>query len=66
LYAQEKNLLRKVNISGFMDFYRSGFPQGLEIVTMRNNIRYKEFSSEKTYLLKWNKKPDPEGICLGI
>jgi class 3 adenylate cyclase len=66
LYAQENKLLKKVHSSSFMDFYRSGFPPGQKIVTMRNNIRYKEFSSEKTYLLKWNKKSNPENICLGI
>ncbi|MDY0376225.1 MAG: adenylate/guanylate cyclase domain-containing protein [Desulfobacterium sp.] len=66
LYAEEKNLLKKLNSSGFMDFYRSGFPPGQEIVTMRSNVHYKEFSSEKTYLLNWNKNSCQENTCLGI
>ncbi len=66
LYEQERDILETRGSIRFMDFYRAGFPPSQPVVTRRNHVCYKEFSSEQTYLLDWNKQSGSSNICLGI
>lgn len=66
MYEREKTLLETAGSIGFMDLYRAGFPPSQPIVTERSHVQYKEFSSERTYILDWNKKSLSQNICLGI
>lgn len=66
MYERERRLLETAGSIGFMDFYRAGFPPSQPIVTERSHVQFKEFSSERTYLLNWNKGSFSQNICLGI
>ena len=66
MYERERSLLETSGSIRFMDFYRAGFPPSQPIITERSHVQYKEFSSERTYFLDWNKCSLSQNTCLGI
>lgn len=66
LYEKEKILLEANDSVRFLDLYRAGFESAQTVITKRCDVRYKEFTSKRTYLLKWNKQTYPQGVCCGI
>lgn len=63
---KERSLLETCGSVRFMDLYTKGFKPFQNVITKRNNVQYKEFSSKNTYLLKWNRGSLCQNICLGI
>jgi class 3 adenylate cyclase len=66
LYEKERSLLEAKGSVSFFDLYRAGFDPFQTVVTQRSNVRYKEFTSKTTYLLRWNRQTVPHSVCFGI
>jgi len=66
LYEKEKILLEANDSVRFLDLYLAGFESAQKVITKRSDVRYKEFTSKRTYLLKWNKQSSTQGVCCGI
>jgi len=67
MYETESRMLKNNGTVRFFDFYKSGFLFCGDIVTVNRNVRFKEFSQERTYYLQWDRKRRPESsFCFGI
>lgn len=67
MYEKEKQILEETGRISFFDFYKSGFAACDDIIKEDRNVKFKEFSSDITYFLQWDRKRKPQScVCFGI
>ncbi|MFO7883694.1 MAG: adenylate/guanylate cyclase domain-containing protein [Desulfobacteraceae bacterium] len=67
MFEKECISLNKNGHISFFDFYKSGFAACGDMIRIKRNVRYKEFSCDRTYLLQWDRKRKPQQrVCFGI